>query len=64
MKKTNKQNFKAISLTDFELNFLLNQSFLTKNEKIIIKYAVIKEYANEQTFSAIIIHLLNKVRCY
>ena len=62
MKKTNKQNFKAISLTDFELNFLLNQSFLTKNEKIIIKYAVIKEYANEQTFSAIIIHLLNKVR--
>lgn len=62
LKKTNKQHFKAIILNDFELNFLLNQSFLIKDEKILVKYTIIKNYANEQTFDKIIQHLLVKIR--
>ena len=62
LKKTNKQNFKAMVLNDFELNFLLEQSFLVQDNKILVKYAIIKNYANEQTFDSIIIHLINKVR--
>jgi hypothetical protein len=62
LKKTNKQNFKAMVLNDFELNFLLEQSFLVQDNKILVKYAIIKNYANQQTFDSIIIHLINKVR--
>jgi hypothetical protein len=62
LKKTNKQNFKAMVLNDFELNFLLDQSFLMQDNKILVKYAIIKNYANQQTFDSIIIHLINKVR--
>jgi hypothetical protein len=62
LKKTNKQIFKAMVLNDFELNFLLEQSFLVQDNKILVKYAIIKNYANEQTFDSIIIHLINKVR--
>lgn len=62
LKKTNKQNFKAIILNEFELNFLLEQSFLLQNNVILVKYAIIKNYANEQTFDSIINHLINKVR--
>lgn len=62
LKKTNKQNFKAMVLNDFELNFLLEQSFLVQDNKIIVKYSIIKNFANEQTFDSIIIHLINKVR--
>ena len=46
LKKTNKQNFKAIILNEFELNFLLEQSFLLQNNVILVKYAIIKNYAN------------------
>ena len=62
LKKTNKQHFKAIVLNDLELKFLLDQSFLVKDEKILIKYTIIKNYANEQTFDRIIEHLLIKIR--
>ena len=62
LKKKNKQQFKAIVLNDFELKFLLDQSFLVKDEKILIKYTIIKNYANEQTFDRIIEHLLIKIR--
>jgi len=62
IKKEDKKQFQNLSLTNDQLQFLLDQSFLIKNEKIIAKYKIIKNFATPNNFTLIIHNLLTKIR--
>ena len=62
IKKEDKKLFQNISLTSEQLQFLLDQSFLVKDDKIITKYKIVKDFANPSNFTYIIQNLLTKIR--
>lgn len=62
IKKKDKKTFHNINLTTEQLRFLLDQSFFIKENKIIAKYIIIKNFANPNNFKYIIEDLLVKIR--
>ena len=62
IKKKDKQTFHNINLTAEQLRFLLDQSFFIKENKVITKYNIIKNFANPNNFKYIIDDLLVKIR--
>lgn len=62
IKKHDKKTFHNINLNSDQLKFLLDQSFLTKQNKIIAKYKIIKNFANSNNYKYIIENLIVKIR--
>lgn len=62
IKKKDKKTFHNISLNKEQLRFLLDQSFTTKQNKIITKYKIIKNFANPNNYKYIIEDLIIKIR--
>lgn len=62
IKKNDKKNFQNIQLNEEQLKFLLDQSFFIKTNKIIVKYKIIKNFANSTNFYYIIEDLIVKIK--
>ena len=62
IKKNDKKTFQNIQLSGEQLRFLLDQSFLIKTNKVIVKYKIVKNFANSSNFHHIIDDLIVKIK--
>jgi hypothetical protein len=62
LKKNDKKTFQNIQLNEEQLRFLLDQTFFIKTNKVIVKYKIVKNFANSSNFKYIIENLIIKIK--